>query len=104
MQNENAPHNQKTFLPYYVLILVTTNFIGIAWALQPQSISGYISLLFVPVNVLFLLFGVLWVLMLQRRKLAINYLLHYAVVILLPLILQKLFFVLIDAYARKGGC
>ena len=94
----------KTFIRPFIFIVVLINAIGFIWAIDPQAFGFYVGLFFLPVNFILLLAGVVKVILIQKKKTEINYPMHYALVILIPVTAQIVLFLLIDLFARKGGC
>ncbi len=94
----------KTFIRKFIFIVLLINTFGFYWGMEPQAIGLYVAMLFIPINFIILVGGLVKVIMLHRKKTEINYLLHYGLVILLPLTAQAVLLMLIDLFARKGGC
>ncbi len=107
MSNEVKPNVFKNhpFLSRFVVLVFITNFAGFLWAINPQTFGVYLWLLvFVPVNFIFLLVGLITVIVFQIKKRPLNFLIYYSIVILVPVIAQSLLFLLIYLFALKGGC
>lgn len=94
----------KAFIRPFIFIVLLINAFGFIWAINPQAFGFYVGLFFLPVNFILLLFGVVKIILLQRKKTEINYRLHYGLVILIPFLAQLILFLLIDLFTRKGGC
>lgn len=94
----------NSFIRIYIVIVLLINTIGFIWGMDPVAIGIYVAMIFMPVNLLILVIGLIKTIRLQIKKPEINYLLNYSVVILFPIAAQLILFLLIDLFARKGGC
>lgn len=94
----------NSFIRIYIVIVLLINTIGFIWGMDPVAIGIYVAMIFMPVNLLILVIGLIKTIRLQIKKIEINYLLNYSVVILFPIAAQLILFLLIDSFARKGGC
>lgn len=94
----------NSFIRIYIVIVLLINTLGFIWGMDPAAIGIYVAMIFIPVNLLILVIGLIKTIRLQIRKTKINYLLNYTVIILFPVAAQLVLFLLIDLFARKGGC
>ena len=94
----------KTFLRPFVFMVMIVNAFGFYWGMQPQAIGPYVAMFFLLINFMLVVVGVVKVILLQRKKAEINYPIHYVLVMLIPVTAQLILFLLIDLFARKGGC
>ncbi|MEI7803231.1 MAG: hypothetical protein WCI97_11325 [Bacteroidota bacterium] len=94
----------KTFIRPFIFIVLLINAIGFIWGIDPQAFGFYIAMFFLPINFIFIVFGVVKVVLLQRKKTEINYPMYYGIVVLIPVTAQLILFLMIDLFARKGGC
>lgn len=94
----------RRFIPIYLTIIFSLNFIALVWACQPQSIGGYVGLAFIPVNFLAIIIGLVYNLVCHfKKKIKLAYR-YYLMVLLTPVAAQIILLGLIDVFARKGGC
>ena len=107
MQNfqKKSAFKQNKFLSVYFLVVLIINLIGLIWAMQPSAVGLYILLLVVfPLNIMSLAVGLFKILRLFLQKAKINFLLHIAVVLMVPLICSVLSYLLVANFADNGGC
>jgi uncharacterized membrane protein YhaH (DUF805 family) len=101
---ENLNTNGR-FLRTFFLIVLAANVICFFAAMFPKNIGVYIVMfVMAPLNFLLIITGLVKVVLIQKRKVQLNYLFHYAVVILFPTLLQMVLMYLVDLFAPKGGC
>ena len=95
----------RRFLLIFISILITTNLIGLAWALNPSSIGLYVLWFVIfPINCLLLVIGLLRTVLFQLKKIELNYFVYYATVVLLPILITLLSEFLIRSFANNKGC
>ncbi len=93
------------FLRGYVAVILVSNIAGCIWAISPDAMGIYIALfLLLPLNFLFMLFGLVSVITMQIKKYPISYMAHYCTVVLVPVAAQIILIILVDLFAPKIGC
>lgn len=94
-----------SFLKAFCVVVLTANVICFFVTMDPDYVGLHVAMFaMAPVNFLFIIIGMVKVVVLQKRKVQLNYVLHYTLVILLPALLEMALVYLVDVYAPKGGC
>lgn len=102
---EDISTTNFSFLKTFCVIVLTANVICFFVTMDPDYVGLYVAMfVMAPVNFLFIMIGLVKVVLLQKRKVQLNYLFHYAVVILFPALLEMALVYLVDVFAPKGGC
>ena len=105
MSFKKLPLPQSTFLRYYILLVTVSNLFTAIWTIFSDSMGIYIAFFFlVPLNLLFMLLGLIGVVFMQIKKYPISYWQHYLLVILTPVAAQLIATGLINAFAPNVGC
>jgi len=96
---------KNKLLKRYVFIVTATNIFGFLWTMNPENFGVYVWLLILlPINIIYVIVGIIRVIVLQTKKTNINYLLTYSLVIVVPIVEQLLLLLFMDLFAPKGGC
>ena len=105
MSLKRLPLPQSTFLRYYILLITVSNLFTAIWTIFSDSMGIYIAFFFlVPLNLLFMLLGLIGVVFMQIKKYPLSYWQHYVLVILTPVAAQLIATGLINAFAPNVGC
>lgn len=103
--NEGNTITAGTILKRYIILVVIVSVLGFCWAISPSAIGLYVVwFIFYPINSLLILAGIIRVILFQRKKADINYLIYYAAVIIVPIISALLLQLIITTFGNNRGC